>query len=248
MTERPKSRAVLTNTGLVLSFVPCWSDGSQENRPQRPPAGASRRDRRHRGRGPAPAGRGRRRCTVPPGRGPRAGHGLLGHVPLLHVPRRAADRSDRRGATTPWATSPRRRLSPARRVSVRWRAVCRAIRAWALEHPHEYALIYGSPVPGYLAPEVTLAPASRVDLGLGAAFWPTPRSPGNSTLPTSPRSPAPLGPRSVRSRRLPCRGFRSRRPLRAFWRGPSSSGRSTSNSSDASTVCWRNPKCSSSTP
>src|SRR3954469_17660591 len=26
----------------------------------------------------------------------------------------------------------------------RWRAVCRAVRAWAVAHPHEYALIYGS--------------------------------------------------------------------------------------------------------
>lgn len=33
----------------------------------------------------------------------------------------------------------------------RWHAVCRAARAWALAHPAEYALIYGSPVPGYAA-------------------------------------------------------------------------------------------------
>lgn len=44
----------------------------------------------------------------------------------------------------------------------RWRAACRAIRAWALEHPHEYALVYGTPVPGYRAPEDTVGPASRV--------------------------------------------------------------------------------------
>ncbi|MEV3988395.1 TetR/AcrR family transcriptional regulator [Streptomyces sp. NPDC049837] len=43
----------------------------------------------------------------------------------------------------------------------RWVAVCRAVRAWAVAHPHEYALIYGSPVPGYSAPQVTVAPASR---------------------------------------------------------------------------------------
>ena len=45
-----------------------------------------------------------------------------------------------------------------------WAAACHAIRAWALAHPHEYALIYGSPVPGYRAPEVTIGPASRVPL------------------------------------------------------------------------------------
>uniref|UniRef100_A0AAU2JL63 TetR/AcrR family transcriptional regulator n=1 Tax=Streptomyces sp. NBC_00049 TaxID=2903617 RepID=A0AAU2JL63_9ACTN len=44
----------------------------------------------------------------------------------------------------------------------RWVAVCEAVRAWALEHPHEYALIYGSPVPGYSAPQDTIGPASRV--------------------------------------------------------------------------------------
>jgi AcrR family transcriptional regulator len=44
----------------------------------------------------------------------------------------------------------------------RWRAACRATREWALAHPHEYALVYGSPVPGYAAPEATIGPASRV--------------------------------------------------------------------------------------
>ncbi|MFF1639703.1 TetR/AcrR family transcriptional regulator [Streptomyces sp. NPDC058246] len=46
----------------------------------------------------------------------------------------------------------------------RWVAVCVAVRLWALEHPHEYALIYGSPVPGYTAPETTIPAASRVGL------------------------------------------------------------------------------------
>jgi Tetracyclin repressor-like, C-terminal domain len=40
------------------------------------------------------------------------------------------------------------------------------IRDWARAHPHEYALIYGSPVPGYRAPEATVGPASRVPLAL----------------------------------------------------------------------------------
>src|SRR4051794_18522485 len=46
-------------------------------------------------------------------------------------------------------------------VTGRWRAVGHAIRAWALDHPHEYALVYGSPVPGYRAPQDPIAPASR---------------------------------------------------------------------------------------
>jgi AcrR family transcriptional regulator len=59
---------------------------------------------------------------------------------------------------------------------VRWQAVCRAIRAWGLGHPHEYALIYGSPVPGYVAPEVTLAPGSRIGLLLGSLLTDAQRS------------------------------------------------------------------------
>jgi AcrR family transcriptional regulator len=51
--------------------------------------------------------------------------------------------------------------APARE---RWIAACHAIRDWARSNPHEYALIYGSPVPGYRAPEATVGPAARVPL------------------------------------------------------------------------------------
>jgi AcrR family transcriptional regulator len=44
----------------------------------------------------------------------------------------------------------------------RFTAICEAVRAWALAHPNEYALIYGSPVPGYVAPADTVQPATRV--------------------------------------------------------------------------------------
>jgi AcrR family transcriptional regulator len=44
----------------------------------------------------------------------------------------------------------------------RWSAVCGAVRGWALANPNEYALIYGTPVPGYTAPLATIAPAARV--------------------------------------------------------------------------------------
>lgn len=44
----------------------------------------------------------------------------------------------------------------------RFLATCHGVRTWALANPHEYALIYGSPVPGYAAPEDTIGPASRV--------------------------------------------------------------------------------------
>lgn len=45
----------------------------------------------------------------------------------------------------------------------RWRAVGTALRDWALGHPHEYALLYGSPVPDYRAPaDRTNEPGTRV--------------------------------------------------------------------------------------
>jgi AcrR family transcriptional regulator len=47
-------------------------------------------------------------------------------------------------------------------LAARFAAVCAAVRDWALAHPNEYALIYGSPVPGYVAPADTVRPASRV--------------------------------------------------------------------------------------
>ena len=53
---------------------------------------------------------------------------------------------------------------------VRWIAACHAIRAWAVANPHEYALIYGSPVPGYRAPEATIGPAARVPLAFAGVL------------------------------------------------------------------------------
>ena len=48
----------------------------------------------------------------------------------------------------------------------RWTAACTAIRDWALSHPGDYALLYGSPVPGYAAPQDTIPAATRVTLVL----------------------------------------------------------------------------------
>jgi AcrR family transcriptional regulator len=52
-------------------------------------------------------------------------------------------------------------------IEDRWMAICHGVRNWAIAHPHEYALIFGSPIPGYAAPTGTVAPASRVPLLLG---------------------------------------------------------------------------------
>jgi AcrR family transcriptional regulator len=52
------------------------------------------------------------------------------------------------------------------RPDLRWSAVCHAIRDWARSQPHRYALLYGSPVPGYAAPDDTVSPAGRITLAL----------------------------------------------------------------------------------
>ena len=48
----------------------------------------------------------------------------------------------------------------------RWVRAVLAIRAWALSRPHEYMLLYGTPVPGYAAPDDTVAPGTRVSRAL----------------------------------------------------------------------------------
>ncbi|MFC8451218.1 TetR/AcrR family transcriptional regulator [Kitasatospora sp. NPDC057223] len=55
-------------------------------------------------------------------------------------------------------------------VLTRWAGICHAVRDWALLHPHEYALIHGSPVPGYAAPPDTVPPGTRVPFLIGGLF------------------------------------------------------------------------------
>ena len=82
----------------------------------------------------------------------------------------------------------------------RWLATCRAVRAWALAHPHEYALVYGSPVPGYRAPEQTIGPASRVAAVLGSILSEAHAAGALGPPGTCPPVPAPLRPDTARLR------------------------------------------------
>lgn len=50
----------------------------------------------------------------------------------------------------------------ARRPDLRWGALGRALRDWAIQRPHEFQLIYGTPVPGYVAPPETIPAAAAV--------------------------------------------------------------------------------------
>lgn len=66
------------------------------------------------------------------------------------------------GAVAEDAEEASRRAAPERR----WMVLARAVRAWARANPHSYALIYGSPVPGYAAPETTVDHAARGPLAM----------------------------------------------------------------------------------
>lgn len=69
-------------------------------------------------------------------------------------------------------------------------AVTRALRQWAFAHPAEFTLIYGSPVPGYHAPQDTVGPASRTPAVLAGIV----RSALEAGELTPPRRPVPGPP------------------------------------------------------
>jgi AcrR family transcriptional regulator len=71
----------------------------------------------------------------------------------------------------------------------RWVEVARAVRGWAVEHPHEWALLYGTPVPGYAAPARTNVPGTRVSFALIGIV-----RDAASAGRLSPRPPLPLPP------------------------------------------------------
>lgn len=75
----------------------------------------------------------------------------------------------------------------------RWLAVARAMREWSVASPHEYALIYGSPVPGYKAPQDTVEPSIRPVIVLGAILEDA-HNAGRLTLTDLPEPEAGLRP------------------------------------------------------
>lgn len=73
------------------------------------------------------------------------------------------DGYDRLGGAVEEADAGVRRRSDFR---ARWRAAAHAIRNWAVEHPSEWSLLFGTPVPGYAAPTDTIVPATRYTAAL----------------------------------------------------------------------------------
>jgi AcrR family transcriptional regulator len=59
---------------------------------------------------------------------------------------------------------------PTDDLAGRWNALGHALRSWALEHPHDFALVYGSPVPDYEAPAERTTEAGTAVLALLVAL------------------------------------------------------------------------------
>ncbi|MGR0160335.1 TetR/AcrR family transcriptional regulator [Paenarthrobacter nitroguajacolicus] len=60
---------------------------------------------------------------------------------------------------------------PEKDFAGRFTALAKAVRAWAIREPASYALLFGSPVPGYQAPgERTTVPGTRVIVRLVGIF------------------------------------------------------------------------------
>ncbi|MDA1359101.1 TetR/AcrR family transcriptional regulator [Glycomyces luteolus] len=77
---------------------------------------------------------------------------------------------------------------PSASPEERWLAVWRAVREWSLAHRHEYALIFGTPVPGYVAPHITIEVAGRMPLTLARICADAKRS-GGLNPPSGPVCP-----------------------------------------------------------
>ena len=71
----------------------------------------------------------------------------------------------------------------------RWRAIATSFRGWSVGHPHEYALLYGSPVPHYHAPADQTTPSgTRVTNLLAAIGMEAPTPPPRPGLPHLPEA------------------------------------------------------------
>lgn len=81
------------------------------------------------------------------------------------------DAYDELGTEVEEAVAAASRRAPRARVLV----ACRAFRAWSLREPSRFALLFGTPVPGYAAPaERTVEPGTRVPavlVGLLEEAW-----------------------------------------------------------------------------
>lgn len=73
-------------------------------------------------------------------------------------------------------------VDPGRTPAARLRAAASAMREWARAAPHRYLLLFGTPVPGYHAPEHTLTAANRAMTALLTAVGEDPARSRRSTF------------------------------------------------------------------
>lgn len=93
--------------------------------------------------------------------------------------------ADRRAGPDPWE---------------RWVAVGRAVRGWAAARPAEWALIFGSPVPGYRGDDLTTEAATRVHavpIGILAAAHAAGRLAAPAAVPVPPAAARAVRPMTV---------------------------------------------------
>jgi len=81
--------------------------------------------------------------------------------------------------------------NPHLSTTKRFHALCSAYRSWALAHPQDYTLIYGTPIPHYHAPRERTAPlATRVVTFFGLLLGEAHRA-NQLTFPTMYQQPSP---------------------------------------------------------
>jgi AcrR family transcriptional regulator len=78
------------------------------------------------------------------------------------------------------------RVVPRADLRGRWRAIATSFRGWAREHPHEYALLYGSPVPEYKAPAERTNPSGTRVTNLLVAIGTEAATPLRPAIPRLP--------------------------------------------------------------
>jgi len=93
----------------------------------------------------------------------------------------------------------------------RWYAICLAYRGWSLANPSEFALLHGTPIPGYDAPPEATGPAAGRFAGVGigsfaAAVEAGAADPGRTQVPAGIR----LGERWSDLLRGPAGGYEPR--------------------------------------
>ncbi|WP_020496678.1 TetR-like C-terminal domain-containing protein [Sciscionella marina] len=86
---------------------------------------------------------------------------------------------------------------PSARPGARMLAITRALREWSLANRAAFTLIYGSPIPGYHAPEDTVGPASRTPAAIARVLRSAMESGAMAQIPRPYPSPSLVTEESI---------------------------------------------------